>query len=237
MRYLATPSMLLVLLASSPLAQAPNVHGEKTYGLGLPRDLDVLLVPDSEYPDWLLRPDQMDYADVSGSRMKEWVRKISAISLQSQAAGNMYWGRLPGTEYDAMTMDLMVAEFERLGLETARVPHTIPRDWAPTFWEASYTARGRSVALSTAFPAGQTSATPPGGVTAEAVWVGLGAEPDFLGRDVEGQAVIIYSTFVPGGRSHSASDRSRPARSWRVSMERSPVSALFIRLETEPNKA
>ena len=89
MRYLAIPSMLLVLLASSPLAQAPNVHGEKTYGLGLPRDLDVLLVPDSEYPDWLLRPDQMDYADVSGSRMKEWVRKISAISLQSQAAGNM----------------------------------------------------------------------------------------------------------------------------------------------------
>ena len=107
-----------------------------------------------------------------------------------------------------MTMDLMVAEFERLCLETARVPHTIPRDWAPTFWEASYTARGRSVALSTAFPAGQTSATPPGGVTAAAVWVGLGAEPDFLGRDVEGQAVIIYSTFVPGGRSHSASDRA-----------------------------
>jgi hypothetical protein len=67
---------------------------------------------------------------------------------------------------------------------------------------------GRTVALPTAFPAGQTAATPPEGLTAEAVWVGVGAKPDFLGRDVEGKAVVIYSTFVPGGRSHSASDRA-----------------------------
>ena len=67
---------------------------------------------------------------------------------------------------------------------------------------------GRSVELPTAFPAGQTAATPPEGITAEAVWVGVGAEPDFLGREVAGKAVVIYSTFVPGGRSHSASDRA-----------------------------
>ena len=76
-----------------------------------------------------------------GAGMKEWVSKISAISLQSQADGHRYWGRLPGTVYDTMTMDLMVDELERLGLETTRVPHTIPRDWSPTFWEASYTSR------------------------------------------------------------------------------------------------
>jgi hypothetical protein len=167
-----------------------------------------LFIPDSDYPDWPLRPDQMAYSDVSGDRMKDWVRRISAISLQSQAAGNMYWGRLPGTPSDAMTMDLMIGELERLGLEIERVPHTIPRDWSPTFWEASYSVGGRSVGLPTAFPAGQTAATPTEGITAEALWVGVGAEPDFLGRDVEGKAVIIYSTFVPGGRSHSASDRA-----------------------------
>ena len=140
--------------------------------------------------------------------MKEWVRKISAISLQSHADGNMYWGRLPGTLYDAMTMDLMVDELERLGLETERVPYTIPRDWSPTFWEASYSVGDRSVGLPTTFPAGETAATPTEGITAEAVWVGVGAEPDFLGRAVEGKAVVIYSTFVPGGRGHSASDRA-----------------------------
>ena len=209
MRRHAIPAILTaILFPSSCTGQAPEPQVGTTYGLGLPRDRETLFIPDRDYPNWPLRPDQMDYADVSGSRMKEWVRRISAISLQSQAAGNMYWGRLPGTEYDAMTMDLMLAELERLGLETERVPHTIPRDWSPTFWEASYTARGRSVALSTAFPAGQTAPTPADGLTAEAVWVGVGAEPDFLGRDVEGKAVIIYSTFVPGGRSHSASDRA-----------------------------
>jgi hypothetical protein len=45
-------------------------------------------------------------------------------------------------------------------------------------------------------------------LTAEAVWVGVGAGADFLGRDVKGKAVVIYSLFVPGGRSHSASDRA-----------------------------
>ena len=209
MRHVAVPvTLAAVLLSSSLIAQSVAPQGHKTYGLGLPRDTETLSIPDSDYPEWPLRPDQMGYADISGARMKEWVRKISAISLQSRAAGNMYWGRLPGTVYDTMTMDLMVDELERLGLETERVPHVIPTDWSPVFWEASYAAGGQSVPLSTAFPAGETAATPSDGITAEAVWVGVGSKPDFLGRDVAGKAVIIYSTFVPGGRSHSASDRA-----------------------------
>ena len=201
-------TLAAVLLSSSLIAQTVPALGQQTYGLGLPRDSEVLSIPDSDYPEWPLRPSQMGYADVSGTRMKEWVRKISAISLQSRAAGDQYWGRLPGTVYDTMTMDLMVDELERLGLETERVPHVIPSDWSPVFWEASYVAGGQSVPLATAFPAGETSATPADGITAEAVWVGVGSEPDFLGRDVAGKAVIVYSTFVPGGRSHSASDRA-----------------------------
>jgi hypothetical protein len=197
-----------VFAAAPSMAQTSDSRSGPPYGLGLPRDIDVLSIPDDDYPDWILRLDQMEYAGVSGDRMKEWVRKISAISLQSQADGNMYWGRLPGTVYDRMTMDLMVGEFERLGLDTERVPHTVPRDWSPSFWEASFSVGGRSVPLPTAFPAGETAAAPPGGITAEAVWVGVGAEPDFLGRDIAGKAVVIYSMFVPGGRSHSASDRA-----------------------------
>ena len=208
MKHLAISVMLaMALLPSILLAQSPDATGKETYGLSLPRDMGILSIPDSDYPHWPLRADQMGYADVSGSRMKEWVVKISAISLESQAAGNMYWGRLPGTAYDAMTMKLMTDELQRLGLETVRVPHTIPRDWAPTFWKASYRVGSRSIPLSTAFPAGQTAATPRGGLTAEAVWVGVGSEPDFLGRDVEGKAVIIYSTFVPG---RAQSLRKRP---------------------------
>jgi hypothetical protein len=89
------------------------------------------------------------------------------------------------------------------------VPYTIPTDWTPSFWKASYEAGGKLTELSSAFPVGKTAATPKEGITAEAVWVGLGSEPDFLGRDVKDKAVVIYSTFVPGGRSHSASSRAR----------------------------
>src|SRR5581483_12007353 len=39
-------------------------------------------------------------------------------------------------------------------------------------------------------------------------WVGVGAAPDLAGRDLRGKAVLVYSFFVPGGRSHSASDRA-----------------------------
>ena len=37
-------------------------------------------------------------------------------------------------------------------------------------------------------PVGETAATPPEGISAEAIWLGIGAEPDFLGREVEGKA-------------------------------------------------
>jgi hypothetical protein len=204
-----TVMLTLLLLTATTFIQATETPTAKTYGLGLPRDLDVLAIPDADYPDWVLRSDQAAYADVSGERMKQWVREISAISLRSQQDGDQYWGRLPGTPYDAMTMDMVTAEFNRLGFETTRVPFVIPSDWTPRKWQASYSMDGKKTELSSAFPVGKTAATPAEGTTAEAIWVGIGAEPDFLGREVKGKAVVIYSTFVPGGRSHSASKRAR----------------------------
>jgi peptidase M28-like protein len=103
----------------------------------------------------------------------------------------------------------MTAEFERLGLKVEHFPYVLPEDWRPTDFGASYqTVDGKTVTLETVFPVADTKATGPRGVTADAVWVGIGSGADFLGRDVKGKAVVIYSTFVPGGRSHSASDRA-----------------------------
>ena len=73
----------------------------------------------------------------------------------------------------------------------------------------SYAAEGgRSGPILTGFPTDETVPTPPDGIIADAVWMGVGSNADFAGRDVRGKAVIIYSFFVPGGRSHSA-QRSR----------------------------
>jgi hypothetical protein len=106
-------------------------------------------------------------------------------------------------------MAYMTGEFEKLGLKVERFPYVLPEDWRPTDFAASYkTAEGKTIELTTAFPVADTKATGAQGITAEAIWVGVGSGADFIGRDVKGKAVVIYSTFVPGGRSHSASDRA-----------------------------
>jgi Peptidase family M28 len=182
---------------------------EKTYGEGLPRDRGRILFEDSQYPSWPLTDSQKPYASIDGARMKRHVVNLAQIALRDRDAGHKWWGRLPGTAADREGMAYMTAEFERLGLKVEHFPYVLPEDWRPTDFAASYqTADGKTLTLETVFPVADTKPTGPRGVTAEAVWVGIGSGADFIGRDVKGKAVVIYSTFVPGGRSHSASDRA-----------------------------
>jgi hypothetical protein len=194
------------LLVGAQMRPGPKV--EKTYGLGLPRDMDKLVIPDSEYPVYPLKPGQEAYADVDGYRIKENIRKLTGFSLMSLDAGELYWGRIPGSRYHQMAMDFMADEYKKLGLEVTRQRVDLPPQWYPTALTASYVAGTRTGRLVTMFPINETRPTPPDGITADAVWVGVGAAPDLAGRDLKGKAVLIYSTFVPGGRSHSASDRA-----------------------------
>ena len=105
-------------------------------------------------------------------------------------------------------MDYMASEYGKLGLIVRRQAVDLPPLWYPTSLTASYATGDRRGTLLTMFPIDGTKPTPPAGITADAVWVGVGAAPDLIGRDLKGKAVIVYSTFVPGGRSHSASDRA-----------------------------
>jgi hypothetical protein len=181
----------------------------RTYGDGLPRDGARLIFADNQYPYWPLTPEQKQYASIDGARMKRQVVDLGQIAIRYRDAGHKWWGRFPGTTADREGMAYMTRGFEELGLKVEHFPYVLPRDWRPTDWSASYrTADGTTVSLTTAFPVAGTKPTGPQGITAEAVWVGIGAGADFLGRDVKGKAVVIYSVFVPGGRSHSASDRA-----------------------------
>jgi hypothetical protein len=198
-----------LILASTAMAQMrPGAKVEKTYGLGLPRDMDKLLFDDHEYPDYPLKPGQEAYKDVDGYRIKDLIRKFAAISLRSLDDGEQYWGRITGTKYDRMTTELMADEYAKLGLKITRQPFIVKELWYPTHWEGSYSTANRTGSLLTLFPINETKPTPAAGITADTVWVGVGAAPDLIGRDLKGKAVLVYSTFVPGGRSHSASDRA-----------------------------
>ncbi len=194
--------------ATAQMNQGPKT--EKSYGIGLPRDHAAQLFADKDYPVFPLKSGQESYKDIDGARMKKDVIALSQIALRYRDTVNkQWWGRFPGTDADRAGMKYMTDEFARLGLKVESFPYTLPRDWRPQSWNVSYTtANGGKIELVTTFPVSGTKGTGPSGITAEAILGGIGADPDFLGRDVKGKAVIIYSTFVPGGRSHSASDRA-----------------------------
>ncbi len=145
------------------------------------------------------------YARIDGRRMKDLVREVVAISRRSRDDGNRYWGRIAGTEYELMTADLIEARFKKLGLQDIhRQEFTLPPQWFATDWEVTAASGGKTYSFPSLTPALRSAPTPPGGLDAEAVWVGLGTAGDFAGRDVRGKAVIIHTMLAPGQMGQSA---------------------------------
>jgi hypothetical protein len=104
-----------------------------------------------------------------------------------------------------MTQDWVERQFREIGLkDIRRQPLDMPPLWYPESWAASVMVEGAPVSLKSAFPILDTVGTPKEGISADAVWVGLGTAADFVGRDVKGKAVFLYSIATPGGRAHSA---------------------------------
>ena len=63
----------------------------------------------------------------------------------------------------------------------------------PQAWEVSVAGGGKTLTLDSAQPNYASVATPAGGLDLEAVYVGLGSEADYVGKDVRGKAVFIYA--------------------------------------------
>src|SRR4051812_36750987 len=167
---------LAVQLPITSLAQMDDGPAtEKKYGVGLPRDHATTLFTDDQYPKWRLRPDQRQYADINGMRMKKDIIALAQVSKKYRDTVNsQWWGRFPGTSADFEGAKYMLDEFKRLGLQTTTVPFNLPTDYRPTSWDGSYTYSGGTVKLNTLMLASGTKPTPAEGITAEAVWVGVG---------------------------------------------------------------
>src|SRR5882672_8017442 len=89
--------------------------------LGLPKDGKDLFIPDEEYIRFPMPPGNEAYADVDAMKIKATILDITAISKKSRDDGNQYWGRIPGTPYDRMTQDWVMAQFKKLGLVDVRL--------------------------------------------------------------------------------------------------------------------
>lgn len=145
------------------------------------------------------------YAPIDGRRLKGWLTQVVSISRQSHEDGHRYWGRIAGTQYEAMAADWTERHFRRLGMaDIHRVEFELGPQWFPADWRLSAHGGGQHLAFASANP-GMRSPSFPEGIEAEAVWVGLGTAADFAGRDVEGKAVIIQTVLAPGQMGNSAS--------------------------------
>ena len=151
----------------------------------------------------LLAADQA-YGRIEGARLKQYVNEITGVSRKSRDDGEKYWGRIAGTKYDDMIEGWVEQKFKEFGLQNVnRQYFELTPQFFPTNWSLTATGGGKNVTFATIRPAGRAT-TPATGLDLEPVWVGLGTEADFAGRDVKGKLVFIHSVPTPAVISHSA---------------------------------
>ncbi len=160
---------------------------------------------DDHYVRFPLPAAEQAYARIDGAHVKQYVNEITAISRKSRDDGNQYWGRISGTKYDDMAEAWVEGKFKEFGLQNVRRQYfDLPPQWFPTKWQVTASGAGKTLTLSTVRPAARSVATPSAGLDLDAIWVGIGTEADFAGRNVSGKAVVIYSMPAPSVINHSA---------------------------------
>ena len=145
------------------------------------------------------------YGAIDGDHLKVHVEELTAISRRYRDAGHQFWGRIIGTEADTENAVWLADTLRAAGVPEVRTQMLdLEPQWMPRSWSVTATAGTRAVALPTAQPAYATRATPAGGLNLEVVYVGLGTEADFVGRDVAGKAALITSMPMRSTLRHSA---------------------------------
>jgi hypothetical protein len=144
---------------------------------------------------WPLPAGAERYADIDGRRMLGYVVEQAEISRRYRDEVHpKFWGRIIGTSADAESAAWLAGKFRSAGLSDVRIQELdlLPQ-WFPRTYRVTVTAGGETRELVSAQPFYRSVGTPPGGLELEAVYVGLGSEADFIGRDVAGKAVFTYS--------------------------------------------
>ena len=185
----AAPALLAGLVLAGLVCSGGAGHVTATAANQGPGDADDPLLR------WPLPPGAERYGAIDGRRMHRDVVAQAEIARRHRDEVNpQFWGRVIGTWSDAESAAWLKARFDEIGLADIRIqPLDLLPQWMPQSWEVEITAAGRSRCLESAQPFSRSPGTRAGGLGLEAVYVGLGTEADFAGRDVRGKAVFTYS--------------------------------------------
>jgi Peptidase family M28 len=163
--------------------------------------------PDDAYVRMPLPASEQAYKEINGLHIKDIIKEIVAISYRSRDAGDIMWGRIPGTQSETWTNEWVEARFRAVGLkEIRRQPFDLPPQWFPVSYDFSVISDGvPQPKLATVRPATGSGSLPAAGLDLEPVWVGLGSAADFIGRDVRGKAVVISNEIGEAAGSQTPS--------------------------------
>ena len=169
------------LRAASPQAAAPAQV-----------DLDT---PDESLLRWPLPPGAEKYAAIDGKRMHRDVVAQALISRRYRDRVHpKFWGRIIGSSSDAESAEWLDRRFRAIGLSDVRIqPLDLGPQWMAQMWDVAVTSEGKTIHLDSAQPNYAALPTPAGGLDLDAVYVGLGTEADYAGKDVKGKAVFYYT--------------------------------------------
>jgi hypothetical protein len=173
------------------------------------------------------------YDTIDAQKLHRYVEEQSAIGVKYRDEGNQWWGRLAGLPSGAWEQAWVEQKYKEMGLPfESHVIDMGPQDW-PKSWSVTVTANGKTLKLDSAFPIidfTNHAPSPEGDLDLDTVWVGLGQESDFIGKDVRGKAVFIYSIATPSSLIQSAEWMDSVARA-----QRAGAAAVFFDLAIPGN--
>jgi Zn-dependent M28 family amino/carboxypeptidase len=140
------------------------------------------------------------YGTIDGKHLWQYVREQANIAERYRDQGHpQFWGRIAGTSGDLEDAQWLLTKYQQAGLvdtHSQTVAFFNPQ-WAPESWEVTATGAGKTMKLTSAQPPYGAVSTGGKVLDLPAVYVGLGSEADFAGRDVRRKALLfVRSQFT-----------------------------------------
>jgi Peptidase family M28/PA domain len=193
----------LAWVVASPRAQTPA----QTQGRGQAQGpAPALYKLEDAFLRWPLPAVDQMYGAIDGRHIHQHVADQTAISRRYRDKGHLqFWGRVIGSSADDEDRQWLSDTFKHIGLSDVHVqPFDLAPQWMPQSWELTASGKGETVRLDTAQPAYATTGTTGEGLDLETAYLGTGSEADYIGRDVRGKAVVLFSMPLPGSWRHTA---------------------------------
>ncbi|HKD48173.1 MAG TPA: M28 family peptidase [Rhizomicrobium sp.] len=152
-----------------------------------------------EYLHWPFSAGDAKYGAIDGRHIWQYVVEQAKIAEHYRDNGHpQFWGRISGTSADAEDAQWLLNKYREAGLTDTRLQtiNYLAPQWSVRSWNVTVTAGDKTVQLASAQPSYGSPATGGNELNLEVVYVGLGSEADFAGRDVRGKAVLLVKASL-----------------------------------------